>query len=81
MHMKRSDQVHADPTIPVTFILQDPQSLTGKDNREIHLKAAQGESLLEVALDHGINIEHACGGGLCLLDVSCLHQPGDGRLM
>ncbi len=62
MHMKRSDQLKADPTVPVKFILQDPEPLTGKHDREIEMHASQGENLLEVALDHGINIEHACGG-------------------
>ncbi len=62
MHMKRSDAgPAAEPTVSVKFILQDPHAL-GLEQREIELKAAPGESLLELALDHGINIEHACGG-------------------
>lgn len=62
MHMRHSDEDHGPEVVPVKFILQDPHALTGKDEKIIELKAAKGESLLEVALDHGINIEHACGG-------------------
>jgi len=62
MHLKRSDHYHGPETVPVKYILEDPMGLTGKDQREIDLMAAKGEHLLEVAMDHGINIEHACGG-------------------
>jgi 2Fe-2S ferredoxin len=46
----------------VTFILEDPHALTGSDQKEHKVMAAKGEHLLEVAMDNGINIEHACGG-------------------
>ncbi len=62
MHLKRSDHYHGPETVPVKYILEDPVGLTGKDQREVDLMAAKGEHLLEVAMDHGINIEHACGG-------------------
>ena len=62
MHMRHSDEPHGPEIVPVRFILQDPKALTGKEDRQIDLMAAKGESILEVALDHGINIEHACGG-------------------
>jgi 2Fe-2S ferredoxin len=62
MHLKRSDHYHGPATVPVKYILEDPMGLTGKDQREVDLLAAKGEHLLEVAMDHGINIEHACGG-------------------
>jgi 2Fe-2S ferredoxin len=62
MHLKRSDHYHGPETVPVKYILEDPMGLTGKDQREVDLLAAKGEHLLEVAMDHGINIEHACGG-------------------
>jgi 2Fe-2S ferredoxin len=48
--------------VPVTFILEDPEGLTGNSQREHTLMGGSGESLLELAMDHGINIEHACGG-------------------
>ena len=63
MHLKSSDDVHGPATVPVRFILEDPHDLTGDDKPELELKAALGQSLLEVALDNGINIEHSCGGG------------------
>ncbi|CAK9050232.1 Glutamyl-Q tRNA(Asp) synthetase (Glu-Q-RSs), partial [Durusdinium trenchii] len=48
--------------VPVKFILEDPESLTGSDRTEWDVLAAKGEHLLEIAVDNGINIEHACGG-------------------
>ena len=62
MHMKSSQKDLGPEIVPVKFILEDPMPLTGKPDKEVNLKAAIGESILEVALDHGINIEHACGG-------------------
>lgn len=62
MHMRRSDHVHGPEVVPVRFILEDPEGLTGRAQPEYELMAAKGEHLLEVAMDHGINIEHACGG-------------------
>ena len=52
----------ADKTLSVTFILQDPMSLTGKPDARVTAKAAPGQSLLVVALEAGIEIEHSCGG-------------------
>lgn len=62
MHMRQSDHDHGPKTVKVTYLLEDPLSLTDSDKDEIELLAAKGEHLLEVALEHGINIEHACGG-------------------
>ena len=62
MHRKHDDTVKAPPTVPVTYILQDPEPLTGKHEKEIKLLASMGDDLLDVALENGINIEHACGG-------------------
>ncbi|MCE9589936.1 MAG: 2Fe-2S iron-sulfur cluster binding domain-containing protein [Planctomycetes bacterium] len=59
--MRHSDEPKAPPTVKVTFILQDPKSL-GKEEKEITVMAGKGENLLEVAMENGINIEHACGG-------------------
>jgi 2Fe-2S ferredoxin len=61
MHLKHSEHVQGPPTVAVKFVLQDPKAL-GQEQKEIHLMASKGENLLEVALEHGINIEHACGG-------------------
>ena len=62
MHLRHSDHDHGPKEVPVTFILEDPQDLTGTDQTEWTIMAAKGEHLLEVAVENGINIEHACGG-------------------
>ena len=63
MHLKRDDSHHhGPPVIPVTFILEDPEGLTGTAQTEWNVMGGEHESLLEVAIDNGINIEHACGG-------------------
>lgn len=61
MHMKANTTAAGPKVVPVHFHLEDPGSL-GKDEKDIELKGAVGESILEIALDNGINIEHACGG-------------------
>ena len=62
MHLKHSDHEHGPPVVPVRYILEDPEGLTGTGKAEHEIMAATGEHLLEVAIEHGINIEHACGG-------------------
>lgn len=61
MHLKHSDAAHGPEVVPVKYILEDPEGLTGTSKREHEVMAAKGEHLLEVAVEHGINIEHACG--------------------
>ena len=60
MHMKHSDRVKAEPTVQVRFLFEDPDSV-GQDQDEREVMASHGENLLDVALEHGIEIEHACG--------------------
>lgn len=62
MHMRHDDEDHGPPVVPVKFILEDPEGLTDTPQGEWDLMAAKGENLLEVAIENGINIEHACGG-------------------
>jgi ferredoxin, 2Fe-2S len=62
MHLKHSEGGHGPAVVSVKYILEDPEGLTGSDRPERELLAAKGEHLLEVAMEHGINIEHACGG-------------------
>lgn len=62
MHMKRDGHEHGPEVVEVIFHLEDPEPLTGNHEKEVKLMAAVGESILEVAVDHGIGIEHACGG-------------------
>ena len=72
MHLKHSDRPHGPDVVPVTFVLEDPEGLTGKDQRERQMKGAVGESLLELAMEQGINIEHACGG-VCACSTCHVH--------
>ena len=62
MHLKHSDHEHGPPIVPVTFILEEPEMLTGTKQTEWTLMGGEHESVLELAMEHGINIEHACGG-------------------
>ena len=61
MHLRHSDHDHGPKEVPVKYILEDPRGLTGTDQPEWEVMAAKGEHLLEVAVENGINIEHACG--------------------
>ena len=62
MHMQHSGEEHGPPVVPVKFILEDPDGLTDSDRAEWDLMGGEKESLLELAIENGINIEHACGG-------------------
>lgn len=48
--------------LQVKFILQDPEPLTGKGEKEVVVPAAAGQNLLNIAVEAGIEIEHSCGG-------------------
>ncbi|VAX40474.1 Ferredoxin, 2Fe-2S [hydrothermal vent metagenome] len=63
MHMRQSDHdhTHGPSTVAVRYLLEDPEGLTGSETPELTVMAAKGEHLLEVAVENGINIEHACG--------------------
>ena len=62
MHLRHSDDHdHGPATVAIKFLLEDPEGLTSSDKSEWSVMAAKGEHLLEVAVEHGINIEHACG--------------------
>ncbi len=61
MHLKHSDHAHGPRDVKVKFLMEDPEGLTGSDQPEREVLAQRGEHLLEVAMDHGINIEHSCG--------------------
>ena len=62
MSFKRSEGPRGERTVPVTIHLEDPEGATGTEQKDWNLTGATGESLLELALDQHINIEHACGG-------------------
>lgn len=62
MHLKHSDHAHGPRDVKIIFHLEDPEALTGEGEARKEILARRGEHLLEVAMDHGINIEHSCGG-------------------
>ena len=57
MHMKHSGEEHGPPIVPVKFVLEDPEGLTSTEQSEWDLMGGEGENLLELAIEHGINIE------------------------
>lgn len=71
MHMKASGKVLGPRVVDVTFVLEDPEPL-GQTESQIQLKGAVGESLLELAMDNGIAIEHACGA-VCACSTCHVH--------
>lgn len=70
MHLRHSDHDHGPKTIRVRYILENPDFMIDEDHftgtdpqaTQHDFMAAEGEHLLEVAVENGINIEHACGG-------------------
>ena len=71
MHMKASGKSLGPRNIPVTFELEDPESLNQSEST-IEVKGALGQSLLELALENDIAIEHACGG-VCACSTCHVH--------
>lgn len=63
MHLRHSDHDHGPKNVKVVFHLENPEELNedGSDKATHEVMAARGEHLLEVAVENGINIEHACG--------------------
>ncbi len=62
MHLGHRESASGPNIVPVKFVLEDPHALTGSDQAEWETMSAKGSTLLEAAVDAGINIEHACGG-------------------
>ena len=62
MHMRNPGHDIDSASIPVEMHLEDPEGLTGSSQCEWKLMGVEGESILEVALRNGIQIEHSCGG-------------------
>lgn len=78
MHMRTDNKVAGPKVVPVTFELEDPESITGDpDKTTVELKAAVGESILELALDNGIAIEHTCGGVCACSTCHCYIEQGE----
>ena len=62
MHMRNPGHDIDSASIPVEMFLEDPEGLTGSSQCEWKLMGVEGESILELALRNGIQIEHSCGG-------------------
>lgn len=62
MHMHGVKINAGSATNSIKFILEDPHSLTGDDQKEHVVDGQLGHQLCELAIGAGINIEHACGG-------------------
>jgi len=60
MHMKKSGDAHGPHDVEVHFHVEDPAIADGKS--DLKVMAARGESILEIALENHIHIEHTCGG-------------------
>jgi ferredoxin len=80
MSLQRPEPLESTPSVEIRFVLQDPRSLTGGDEREITIKARRGDSILGAALDAGINIEHACGGVCACSTCHVYIQQGEDAL-
>ena len=80
MHMKHDQRELAPPTVSVTYILEDPESLTDSDKAQYTLVGSRGQNLLEIALDADINIEHACGGVCACSTCHAYINEGQGSL-
>ena len=60
-----SPQQRDQNPVEITYRLEDPQAM-GAADREVRATGRPGDSLLQVALGAGVEIEHACGGvGAC----------------
>lgn len=78
MHLRASDDEHGPQDVPVKFILEDPEGLTDSDQSELEVMGAEGESILELAIENGINIEHACGGVCACSTCHVFLEKGEG---
>ena len=80
MHRSKDDKTKAPPTVEITFVLQDPVPLTGKTDKVVKVLASKGDDLLDVALENGIGIEHACGGVCACSTCHIYVNAGEGSL-
>ncbi|MBX3390174.1 MAG: 2Fe-2S iron-sulfur cluster binding domain-containing protein [Phycisphaeraceae bacterium] len=71
MHIREIDTTKNPASVAVKFLLEDPEGM-GVSNSEMSFKAPKTRTLLELALENGINIEHACGG-VCACSTCHVH--------
>lgn len=65
----------APPTVSLTIRMEDPEGLTGSADPVRTIMVGKGDSILEAAMDAGINIEHACGG-VCACSTCHIYVEG-----
>lgn len=61
MHIKPIDRQKHPAVIAVKFLASDYDAL-GMSGPEMTVMASKTQTIIEAALEHGIGIEHACGG-------------------
>lgn len=71
MHIREIDTTKNPASVAVKFLLEDPEGM-GVSQAEMSLHAPKTRTLLELALENGINIEHACGG-VCACSTCHVH--------
>lgn len=64
----------APPTVSLTIHMEDPDGL-GASEPVRTIMVGKGDSILEAAMDVGINIEHACGG-VCACSTCHIYVEG-----
>jgi 2Fe-2S ferredoxin len=57
-----SDPASQPPSVSLRIILHDPRAPAGSPAPEAAIPARKGTTILDQALAHGVDIEHACGG-------------------
>ena len=60
------------PTVPVRIIMPDLAARPGQAPKEVQILCRVGATILAEALEHGIPIEHACGG-VCACSTCHIH--------
>lgn len=71
MHIRDIDRSKFPPSVAVKFLVEDHEGM-GLDKGVIDVMASKTRTLLELAMEHGINIEHACGG-VCACSTCHVH--------
>jgi 2Fe-2S ferredoxin len=56
------DRAAPPPAVSLRIITHDPAAPAGSPALETSILARKGATILDAALAHGVNIDHACGG-------------------
>lgn len=58
----KNNGTESENVVNVKFVLEDPHDLTDTDQVEWNVSAKIGDTILDIALENHINVEHSCGG-------------------